>query len=162
MEPRFHQAHHSTNHLPSEVAAPAPELLLAVAGKSDAASEQLQQQAAELAEHLQSRQRHLVRHEASLNARSAEYDDQQRSARLWLRERQGELDQREHELQRQFQTLEEQADDVQQADQAAKSLAQKQEQVRQAEQALQEQRQQLDDDAGQCATPSCLARGRPQ
>ena len=63
MEPRFHPAHHSTNQLPSEIASPAPEMLLAVAGKSDTASEQLQQVVAGRIEKLKSEVRDMVKSE---------------------------------------------------------------------------------------------------
>ncbi|MHB0957676.1 MAG: hypothetical protein ACYC0X_18175 [Pirellulaceae bacterium] len=101
MVPRFHAAHPPLIDTRSRTLEPAREVLLAVAGKQEGhASEQLQQQAAELAQHLHSRQRDLARWEAALNARSAVHDDEQRSIRLWEREQQQDFAAREAELER--------------------------------------------------------------
>ena len=56
---------------------------------------ELQNQAAQLAEHLQTRQSSVERREAEFNARMAEMDNDIRRARLWLEGRQSELEQRE-------------------------------------------------------------------
>ena len=102
MVPRFHPAHPVFGESAAGRVAPSPEVLLAIAGRSDpCAAEHLQQQAAELAQHLQVREREMSHWEATLNARCAAHDDELRSARLWLREQQQELAGREAELQRQ-------------------------------------------------------------
>ncbi len=144
MAPRFHAAHPQTAQHANEAAPPAAKVLLAVAGKTHVGDDQLQQQAGELAQHLRDRQRRLATREATLNARSADYDDQQRSARLWLRERQTELDNRQAEYQRQLRELESLAAGYQTTAQAAQRVAQKQDQLEDTERALVDQRKQLE------------------
>ncbi len=95
---------------PAHVAAPEParveeavreSVVLAAAGKcGEFAGPQLVQQASELARHLRVQQKEICRREASLNARLAASDGEQRAARLALREREIELDLREAQLQK--------------------------------------------------------------
>ena len=99
MVPRFHPAHPVFGESATGSIEPSREVLLAIAGRSEGcAAEHLQQQATELAQHLQARERDMSHWEATLNARSAAHDDELRSARLWLREQQQELAGREAEL----------------------------------------------------------------
>ncbi len=143
--PRFHPPHGAVIEQRPQVAPLVPELLLAVAGKSEAvAADQLQQQAAELSEHLRTRQHSLARWEASLNARSAQQDDQQRNARLWLREQQIELSNRFSEFQRRASLLEERAAALDAVGTTAQTLAREQEEVRQRAVDLTQQQQALD------------------
>ncbi len=142
--PRFHPPHATTSHRGEPSAAPDPELLAAVAGTSpSAAADQLQQQAAELSLQLHIRQRDLARWEASLNARSAEYDDQQRTARLWFREQQLELDNRAAELQQQLGTIGQRSAELEAAGTAAQQLSREQERLEVLEQTLTHQQHQL-------------------
>jgi hypothetical protein len=69
------------------------------------ASEQLQLQADQLAGYLHIRLREVDRREATLNAHLAEQENGERSARLWFRERQQELDDRTAEFERREQEL---------------------------------------------------------
>ena len=59
------------------------------------ASEQVRVQAAQLAEHLQARQKELDHREARLNAWAAELDRDARAARMWLTERVAEFEERD-------------------------------------------------------------------
>lgn len=89
---RFHAAHHLTRDPPMAAPGVSRDVLEAVAGAvAEPAREQLQRQAAELAEHLQSRQRELEAWEARLNTRAADHDAEVRSARLWLSEQRERL-----------------------------------------------------------------------
>lgn len=149
VSPRFDAAHPAAGghtgeglELP-EPAVPAPALLAAVAGKSDVAADQLQQQAGELADHLRRRQHELGRRESVLNARSAVYDDQQRSARLWLREQQLDLESRESALRRQQEELKKQARSRQESAQTAQTLARERQLLGQARHAVEMQQRQL-------------------
>ena len=63
-----------------------------------ATSEQIQTQAAQLAEHLRSRQREVDHREARLNAQIARFEADARTARLILREREAALAEREQSL----------------------------------------------------------------
>jgi chromosome segregation ATPase len=113
MTPRIDPAHPSGREPASRPARLDDEVAEAVAGQSARhAQVQLQQQAADLARHLRSRQRDLARWEATLNARLAQLEDEQRSARLWLRERQTELEQRATALQRETRQLAERGADI--------------------------------------------------
>jgi hypothetical protein len=56
---------------------------------------QLQSQADQLAAHLRQRQQELDRREAQLNSRLADFEKEVREARLWLAERNAELNERE-------------------------------------------------------------------
>jgi hypothetical protein len=85
---------------PSESHTPRPEpAFIQAAGQTDpsAPALQLRTQAAQLADHLSTRQRELDRREAELNARAAKLEEDMRSARLWLIQRRAELDDREAE-----------------------------------------------------------------
>ncbi|HUY88506.1 MAG TPA: hypothetical protein VMV10_07215 [Pirellulales bacterium] len=74
------------------------EVAQAVAFQAELEAVLLQAQAEQLAQHLRSRQEDLDRREAQLNARCAEFDQEVRTARLWLSERQQELAQREDDM----------------------------------------------------------------
>jgi hypothetical protein len=67
--------------------------------------EQVQTQAAQLAEHLQRQRDNLDRREAELNARSAAVDNQVRGARLWLEQREAETEARADEVRGQQQAI---------------------------------------------------------
>ncbi len=136
---------------------PPREVLLAIAGRSDRrAAEHLQQQAAELAQHLHARERELSHWEATLNARCAAHDDELRSARLWLCEQQQELAGREAELERRNLLLEQQTAQLEANGTTAELLAhrselldQRQRQIEQREQELQQRLQQVREQAAE-------------
>jgi hypothetical protein len=62
----------------------------------DAREERLENQAAQLADQLQSQLREIERREAQQNARSAELDNEFRRARFWITEKSAELAEREN------------------------------------------------------------------
>ncbi len=64
----------------------------------ETAVERAQKQAEQLANHLRSRLKELDHREAQLNARIAAYENDMRTARLWLSERQAELDAQAEQL----------------------------------------------------------------
>ncbi|HEV2973226.1 MAG TPA: hypothetical protein VGY55_24885, partial [Pirellulales bacterium] len=64
------------------------------------AAEQLQLQAEQLADHLRAQQEQIDRREADLHAQLAQHENGSRNARLWFRERQQELTEREAEIAR--------------------------------------------------------------
>jgi hypothetical protein len=68
-------------------------------------SQQVELQAAQLGRRLQSWQRELARREAQLNAQQSELESSARAARLWLRDKQGELEQRDLDLEQWKQAL---------------------------------------------------------
>lgn len=105
---RFHAAHPTFGDRATGPPEPPPrDVLLAIAGQSaEHAAEHLQLQAGELAQHLQAQERDVAHREAALNARYAAHDDERRSARLWLRERQEELAERAAKLERSQRTWE--------------------------------------------------------
>lgn len=106
MMSRFHAAHPTRGGGLDLPPAPAADVLLAVAGQNARhGAEHLQEQAAELAQHLDARHRELAHWESTLNARSAAHDDQLRSARLWWQERQQELADRDMALNERQQSL---------------------------------------------------------
>jgi hypothetical protein len=87
---------------------PTEEMLGAVAGQTlDARREQLQLQVSQLASHLRERLRDVDRREAQLNARVAQLEGDLRASRIWLRERETEFQERENELRRQIEELQE-------------------------------------------------------
>jgi hypothetical protein len=93
-----------------EVEEPTPEMLAAVAGENiESRREQLQLQVAQLAGHLRERLREVDRREATLNARVAQLESDLRSNRMWLRERELGFQERENELKRQIEELQERA-----------------------------------------------------
>jgi hypothetical protein len=63
----------------------------------DLADEQLRRQAEQLAEYLRARQRELDHRESQLNAQSAQLESDARTARIWLGEREVEIQERERE-----------------------------------------------------------------
>jgi hypothetical protein len=63
----------------------------------DQADEQLRRQAEQLAEYLRARQRELDHRESQLNAQAAQLESDARTARIWLGEREAELQDRERE-----------------------------------------------------------------
>ncbi|HEV3136652.1 MAG TPA: hypothetical protein VGZ26_02090, partial [Pirellulales bacterium] len=67
--------------------------------------QQVRSQAAQLAAHLQRQQATIDHREAELNARNAAFENQVRSARLWLNERHGDLGERAAELDRREQEV---------------------------------------------------------
>jgi hypothetical protein len=87
---------------------PTPSLLAAVAGETlESRREQLQLQVSQLAGHLRERLREVDRREAAVNARASQLESDLRASRLWLRERENEFQQREQELKRQIEDLQE-------------------------------------------------------
>lgn len=93
-----------------EVEEPSAEMIAAVAGQtSDAYREQAQLHIAQLAGHLRDRLREVDRREAALHARTSQLDADVRAARLWLQEREVGFQERERDLQRQIEDLEERA-----------------------------------------------------
>ncbi len=68
-------------------------------------TEQLHTQALQLADHLRVKQRELDRREALLNSREAKLDNEMRMGRLWLRERDQVVAEREQQFQERQQTL---------------------------------------------------------
>lgn len=90
-------------------AAPNPAFL---EDPEDAEREQLIKHARQLATHLRGRQQELDRREARLNAQTAELESGMRQARMWLGERQQELELREQELARRESTLSERTSEV--------------------------------------------------
>ncbi|HZZ73777.1 MAG TPA: hypothetical protein VFE24_16110 [Pirellulales bacterium] len=66
----------------------------------------VRRQAEQLAQHLRSQQRELDQREAFLNAREAQIEQQMRSARLWLHERQTELRDRQSNFEMDHRRLE--------------------------------------------------------
>ncbi len=157
MVPRFHAAHPALVDAPVIAVEPSHKVLLAVAGKQGShASDHLQQQAAELAQHLHVRQRDLARWEAMLNARSALHDDQQRSIRLWQREQQQDVANREAELQRRQASLDQREAQLEVRGATAEALAHQTEQLGlrqqrldQLERDLQHQTEQLREQAAE-------------
>jgi hypothetical protein len=120
------------------------ELAAAVLGQTLASrEEQMQEQAADLAAHLQARLREIEKREAHLNARLAQFDSDVRAARLWQREQQFEFDQREAELRRQLAELQARAAAVATSEQSLETLADYEQQMLQREKSLQEIEQQL-------------------
>jgi septal ring factor EnvC (AmiA/AmiB activator) len=71
---------------------------IASASTPEEAEEQLHRQAAQLAEYLRTRQRELDHRESRLNAEIAQLESEARAARLWLREREVELHERQNVL----------------------------------------------------------------
>jgi hypothetical protein len=98
---------------------------------------QMQQQAAELGRHLRSRQTELARWEAELNARSAAWEDEQRSTRLWLQEKQVEFDQKASWLAHTEQQLAQRADELEATYGTAQSLVARERELEQREQQVQ-------------------------
>ncbi|MGA2031662.1 MAG: hypothetical protein ABSG68_05360 [Thermoguttaceae bacterium] len=81
-------------HTPAAGASPPDEK---VSGNdSSVALEQIETQAAQLAEILRARQQELDHREAQVNARDAQLDSEERAARLWLSQRLAELEERGH------------------------------------------------------------------
>lgn len=87
---------------------PTPSLLAAVVGETlESRREQLQLQVSQLAGHLRERLREVDRREAAVNARASQLEADLRASRMWLRERENDFQQREQELKRQIEELEE-------------------------------------------------------
>ena len=68
-----------------------------IASPAEAAGQQIRTQAAQLAEHLRTRQKDLDHCEAELNARVAQFENDMGAARLWLSERMAELQERKQQ-----------------------------------------------------------------
>src|SRR6478735_2862170 len=93
-----------------EVEEPTAAMVAAVAGNNpEIRREQLQLQVAQLAGHLRERLREVDRREATLNARVAQLESELRASRLWLSEREMAFQEREKELVRQIEELQENA-----------------------------------------------------
>lgn len=91
-----------------EVEEPTAAMVAAVAGEHpEIRREQLQLQVAQLAGHLRGRLREVDRREATLNARVAQLESDLRTSRLWLSERELAFQERENELLRQIEELQE-------------------------------------------------------
>jgi exonuclease SbcC len=91
-----------------EIEEPTAEMIAAVAGESlDSRREQLRVQVAQLAGHLRERLRDVDRRESTLNARVAQLESDLRASRMWLRERELAFQERENELRRQIEELQE-------------------------------------------------------
>jgi hypothetical protein len=119
-----------------------------VSGTLGVASDQLEQHAAELADRLRQRQHDLRRHEQAFHAQIAQWEDEQRSTRLYLREQLAELEQRRDDLDQQERRLDDWSSELQAAQQTAaaqqqraRDLDQQQEQLEQARSDLDRQRQ---------------------
>jgi hypothetical protein len=157
MVPRFHPPHSVFGDGATGAVESSREVMRAIAGRSDRhVGEHLQQQAAELTQHLHARERELSHWEATLNARCAAHDDELRSARLWWREQQQELAGREAELERRNLVLEQQTAQLEANGVTAESLArrgdlldQRQQQIEQREQSLQQRSQQVREQAAE-------------
>ena len=87
---------------------PTPALLAAALGETlESRREHLQLQVSQLAGHLRERLREVDRREAAVNARCSQLEADLRANRLWMRERENEFQQRELELKRHIEELEE-------------------------------------------------------
>ena len=112
--------------------------------------QQTHRQAAELADHLQSRQTDLDRREAQLNARIAEVENDLRAARLWLREQQKMLDTRKDSVAREEQGVERRlaelgiAADAADRDAVEHELAARAAALQKSEQTINKRRQKID------------------
>jgi hypothetical protein len=95
----------STGGVPVDDAATADFLAAILRNDPDVRREQLELQAAQLAEHLRERLREVDRREAQLNSRVAQFEADLRTSRVWLREQEHELAAREAELTRQLEDL---------------------------------------------------------
>jgi hypothetical protein len=91
--------------VPVDDAATADFLAAILRNDPDVRREQLELQAAQLAEHLRERLREVDRREAQLNSRVAQFEADLRTSRVWLREQEHELVAREAELTRQLEDL---------------------------------------------------------
>lgn len=96
----------SADGVPVNDAATAEFLAAILRDDPDVRREQLELQAAQLAEHLRERLREVDRREAQLNSRVAQFEADLRTSRVWLREQEHELVAREAELNRQLEDLE--------------------------------------------------------
>ena len=98
----------------------------------------VRRQAEQLATHLRAQQRELDQREAVLNARDAQLEQQMRSARLWLNERQAELHDRQETIVEQSQQVEA---DRQELQMQLDSLAQEQLRIETEQRGLDVERQ---------------------
>lgn len=133
---------------------PAPEEVAVAAGLvSDRVLVQVQTQAEQLAEHLQSRQRELDTQDDRLKARGLELEHETRTFRQWASQREEALCERERALQQQAASLANHAAELAGAEQALASQrqattewkAQQTAELQTREHALTQQRQQLDE-----------------
>jgi hypothetical protein len=92
--------------------APSTDAVAATGRSAPHLTEQLQTQALQLGALLRSKQRELDRREALMNAREAKLENELRLARLWTRERDEEVRQREQDFNARQKALEEQASQV--------------------------------------------------
>ncbi len=113
---RIDQAHgppRADGGLPNIPRPPSPDKIAAAAGLvGERVLAQVQVQAEQLAEHLQTRQRELDRQEAQLNARCLELENEIRTFRLWASDREEALGERERALQQQLASLENRSAEV--------------------------------------------------
>lgn len=128
-------------------AAPATEALqpsdhsAAEASGGDDLPEQLRLQAEQLAAELQRRRDQLDRRESRLNARDADQDNEARGLRMWLVERQQELDDRETSLIRREREIEDRSSQIIAAEAYQESSQTEAQRYMQKQQALQDRRQ---------------------
>lgn len=113
--------------------------------------EQLQHQAAQLAGHLKARLSEVDRREAQLNARIAQLEADLRTSRLWQREREYDFQQREGELCRQLEDLQQRAlevargqEQVQTIDERHEQIAARETELKALDVQLRQRRQELD------------------
>lgn len=107
-------------------------------------TEQLRTQALQLADHLRAKQRELDRREALLNSREAKLDNEMRLARLWARERDQDVAERERQFNQQQQTLEAKMSELAVVEASVdRDLAAQQAELALREQALLQQQHQL-------------------
>jgi hypothetical protein len=143
-----------------EVEEPTAEMVAAVAGENlEIRHEQLQLEAAQLAEHLRERLAEVDRREGRLNAREAQLESDLRTSRMWLSERQAEFQDREAELLQRIEEHQERAElrgqEVETGVLAAEALqtefSQREEQLRLLEDELRQRRMEIDRQAAALA-----------
>lgn len=113
--------------------------------------EQLQHQASQLAGHLKARLAEVDRREAQLNARIAQLEADARTSKLWQRERDYDYQQREAELCRQLEDLQQRAvevargqQQVQTIDERHELIVKREEELKALDVQLRQRRQELD------------------
>ena len=127
----------------------------AAAGRSTLlAGEQLQRHADELALELRARQRELSKWEATIHARIARWEDEQRANRIWVSERTAELAERRRRLKDRADRLEQREAECERADRSAATLQARQIELddraaclEQLERRLQDERQRVQQQA---------------
>jgi len=122
----------------------APVISAIGSSNSDAAGEQLQRQAEQLAEYLRGRQRELDHREAQLNAEIAQLESDLRNTRLCLTERETELDGRRRDLDVREKKLLERLERLAAADAALKRQTVGEEQIHRDTSTLRQPRKELE------------------